>query len=168
MSVTTEKSTIRPFTFEFSDAELEDLRARIKATRWPEKETVQDQTQGPQLETMQKVARYWESNYDWRKTEARLKALPNFITEIDGLDIHFIHVRSKHENALPIIVTHGWPGSIIEQLKSSNRSPIPPHTAVTHRTLSTWSSRRCPVTGSRANRPRKAGARTASHGPGLS
>ncbi|MBT2552312.1 epoxide hydrolase family protein [Arthrobacter sp. ISL-5] len=117
MSVTTEKSTIRPFTFEFSDAELEDLRARVKATRWPEKETVTDQSQGPQLETMQKVARYWASDYDWRKTEATLKALPHFITEIDGLDIHFVHVRSKHENALPVIVTHGWPGSIIEQLK---------------------------------------------------
>ena len=117
MSIATEKSTIRPFTFDFSDAELEDLRARIKATRWPEKETVPDQSQGPQLETMQKVARYWASDYDWRKVEATLKALPNFITEIDGLDIHFIHVRSKHENALPVIVTHGWPGSIAEQLK---------------------------------------------------
>ncbi|WP_104140940.1 epoxide hydrolase family protein [Arthrobacter sp. ZGTC131] len=117
MSVSTEKSTVRPFTFEFSDAELEDLRARIRATRWPERETVQDQSQGPQLATMQEVARYWASDYDWRKIEATLKALPHFITEIDGLDIHFIHVRSKHEDALPLIVTHGWPGSVIEQLK---------------------------------------------------
>jgi pimeloyl-ACP methyl ester carboxylesterase len=93
------------------------LRARIRATRWPEKETVQDQSQGPQLATMQEVARYWASDYDWRKTEATLKALPHFITEIDGLDMHFIHVRSKHEDALPLIVTHGWPGSVIEQLK---------------------------------------------------
>ena len=94
-----------------------DLRARIKATRWPEKETVADDTQGVQLATMQKLARYWATEYDWRKVEARLNALPQFITEIDGLDIHFIHVRSKHENALPLIVTHGWPGSVIEQLK---------------------------------------------------
>ncbi|SCL33038.1 Pimeloyl-ACP methyl ester carboxylesterase [Micromonospora rhizosphaerae] len=117
MSVTPDNSTIRPFTFEFPDAELEDLRARIRATRWPEKETVADQSQGTQLATIQELARYWASGYDWRKVEAKLKALPNFITEIDGLDIHFIHVRSKHENALPLIVTHGWPGSIIEQLK---------------------------------------------------
>src|SRR6202051_2325100 len=93
------------------------MRKRIKATRWPERETVEDQSQGPQLATMQKLARYWETEYDWRKVEARLNALPNFITAIDGLDIHFIHVRSKHKNALPLIVTHGWPGSIIEQLK---------------------------------------------------
>ncbi len=117
MSVSTEKSTIRPFTFEFSDAELEDLRARIKATRWPEKETVPDLSQGPPLATMQEVARYWASDYNWRNAEATLKALPHFITEIDGLDIHFIHVRSKHENALPLIVTHGWPYSIIGLLK---------------------------------------------------
>ncbi|WP_104140941.1 epoxide hydrolase family protein [Arthrobacter sp. ZGTC131] len=117
MSVLTEKSMVRPFTFEFSDAELEDLRARIRATRWPERETVQDLSQGPPLATMQEVARYWASDYDWRKTEATLKALPHFITEIDGLDIHFIHVRSKHEDALPLIVTHGWPYSIIGLLK---------------------------------------------------
>ncbi|GEC08746.1 hydrolase [Streptomyces spinoverrucosus] len=117
MSVTPEATAIRPFTFEFSDAELQDLRARIEATRWPEKETVADQSQGTQLATIQELARYWAEEYDWRKVEARLKALPHFITEIDGLDIHFIHVRSKHENALPLIVTHGWPGSIIEQLK---------------------------------------------------
>lgn len=117
MSATPEETAIRPFTFEFPEAELKDLRARIEAARWPEKETVTDQSQGPQLETMKELARYWASEYDWRKAEAKLKALPHFITEIDGLDIHFIHVRSKHENALPIIVTHGWPGSIIEQLK---------------------------------------------------
>ncbi|UXY19465.1 epoxide hydrolase [Streptomyces cynarae] len=117
MSITPGTAEIRPFTFEFPEAELEDLRARIKAARWPEKETVADQSQGTQLETMKELARYWASEYDWRKTEAKLKALPHFITEIDGLDIHFIHVRSKHEDALPLIVTHGWPGSIIEQLK---------------------------------------------------
>ena len=96
---------------------LDDLRARIAATRWPEKETVEDLSQGPRLATMQALARYWAAEYDWRKCEARLNALPHFITEIDGLDIHFIHVRSEHEDALPLIVTHGWPGSIVEQLK---------------------------------------------------
>ena len=108
---------IRPFTFQASDAELADLRKRITATRWPEREQVTDDTQGVQLDTIQKLARYWGTEYDWGKVEARLNALPNFITNIDGLDIHFIHVRSKHENALPMIVTHGWPGSIIEQIK---------------------------------------------------
>jgi pimeloyl-ACP methyl ester carboxylesterase len=111
------KDTIRPFHVNVPEAELTELRRRINETRWPERETVGDQSQGVQLATMQKLARYWATEYDWRKVEARLKALPQFITEIDGLDIHFIHVRSKHENALPIIVSHGWPGSIIEQLK---------------------------------------------------
>jgi pimeloyl-ACP methyl ester carboxylesterase len=110
-------NTIRPFTFEAADADLEDLRARIAATRFPEKETVDDQSQGVQLATIKALAKYWLTEYDWRKCEARLNALPQFITEIDGLDIHFIHVRSKHEDALPLIVTHGWPGSVIEQLK---------------------------------------------------
>jgi pimeloyl-ACP methyl ester carboxylesterase len=108
---------IRPFRVNIPDAELAELRRRINAARWPEKETVTDQSQGVQLATIQKLARYWGSEYDWRKVEARLNAVPNFVTEIDGLDIHFIHVRSKHEGALPLIVTHGWPGSIIEQLK---------------------------------------------------
>ena len=114
----TEKdNAIRPFTFNASDEALADLRRRIVATKWPERETVADTTQGVQLATMQELARYWGTDYDWRKVEARLKALPQFVTEIDGLDIHFIHVRSTNENALPMIVTHGWPGSIIEQLK---------------------------------------------------
>src|ERR1041385_2161972 len=112
-----DKTAIRPFQFNFSDAELADLRARVNATRWPERELVQDASQGVQLATMQKLARYWGTDYNWRKGEAKLKAVPHFITEIDGLDIHFIHVRSKYENALPIIITHGWPGSVIEQLK---------------------------------------------------
>ena len=111
------KETIRSFQVNVPEAELTELRRRIEATRWPDRETVGDQSQGVQLATMQKLARYWATEYDWRKVEARLKALPQFITEIDGLDIHFIHVRSKHENALPIIVSHGWPGSVIEQLK---------------------------------------------------
>jgi len=112
-----DKSAIRPFQVNFPEAELIDLRRRVNATRWPERELVEDASQGVQLATMQKLARYWGTDYDWRKGEARLKAVPHFITEIDGLDIHFIHVRSKHENALPMIVTHGWPGSVIEQLK---------------------------------------------------
>jgi pimeloyl-ACP methyl ester carboxylesterase len=108
---------IRPFHINVPDAELGELRRRINATKWPERETVADATQGVQLATMQNLARYWAADYDWRKCEAKLNALPQFITEIDGLDIHFIHVRSKHQNALPMIVTHGWPGSIVEQLK---------------------------------------------------
>jgi len=108
---------IRPFRAEALQAALDDLRRRIAATQWPEKETVADQSQGLPLATMQELARYWATDYDWRKGEAKLNALPQFITRIDGLDIHFIHVRSRHSDALPLIVTHGWPGSIIEQLK---------------------------------------------------
>ena len=113
MSVTTE---LRPFTIHVPEADLEDLRARIAATRWPEREPVADQSQGVQLATMQALARYWGTEYDFRRLEARLNALPQFMTEIDGLDIHFIHVKSPHENALPLIITHGWPGSVIEML----------------------------------------------------
>jgi pimeloyl-ACP methyl ester carboxylesterase len=109
--------TIRPFTVDFPEADLTDLRRRIAATRWPERETVSDDTQGVRLALMQDLARYWAADYDWRKCEAKLNDLPQFTTEIDGLGIHFIHVRSPHEDALPLIVTHGWPGSIIEQLK---------------------------------------------------
>lgn len=108
---------IRPFNSYAPDEALNDLRKRVQATRWPDKETVNDDSQGLQLKTMKALADYWATNYDWRKVEAQLNALPNFVTNIDGLDIHFIHVRSKHPNALPVIITHGWPGSIIEQLK---------------------------------------------------
>src|SRR3712207_4965695 len=108
---------VRPFSIDVPEEELVDLRRRIEATRWPERETVADVSQGVPLATMQELARYWAEEYDWRKCEAKLKALPHFITEIDGLDIHFVHVRSKHEDALPIVVCHGWPGSVIEQLK---------------------------------------------------
>src|SRR3982074_1668987 len=108
---------IRPFNVNFPEAELSELRRRINATKWPERETVAAASQGVQLATSQALARYWATDYDWGKCEARLNALPNFITEIDGVEIHFIHVRSKHENALPLIVTHGWPGSVVEQLK---------------------------------------------------
>jgi pimeloyl-ACP methyl ester carboxylesterase len=112
-----DKNAIRPFHVNFPEAELTELRRRINATKWPERETVTDASQGVQLATIQALARYWATEYDWRKIEAKMNALPQFITEIDGLDIHFVHVRSKHKNALPLIVTHGWPGSIIEQLK---------------------------------------------------
>jgi pimeloyl-ACP methyl ester carboxylesterase len=112
-----DKNAIRPFHVNVPEAELIELRRRINATKWPDRELVADATQGVQLATVQALARYWGTEYDWRKVEARLNALPQFITEVDGLDIHFIHVRSKHENALPLIVTHGWPGSVIEQLK---------------------------------------------------
>jgi pimeloyl-ACP methyl ester carboxylesterase len=112
-----EDASIRPFHFSVSDAALADLRQRIAATRWPDRETVTDASQGVQLATMQKLAQYWATDYDWRKCEAKLNALPQFVTNIDGLEIHFIHVRSKNPNALPVIITHGWPGSIIEQLK---------------------------------------------------
>jgi pimeloyl-ACP methyl ester carboxylesterase len=115
-----DKDAIRPFQVNAPEAELTELRRRVSATRWPEQETVTDATQGVQLTTIQALARYWATEYDWRRCEAQLNALPQFLTEIDGLDIHFIHVRSKHENALPLIVTHGWPGSVVEQLKIVN------------------------------------------------
>jgi pimeloyl-ACP methyl ester carboxylesterase len=115
--MTDEKTAIRPFSVNVPEEELSDLKRRITAAKWPDRETVKDQSQGTQLATIQELAHYWATEYDWRRCEAQLNALPNFITEIDGLDIHFIHVRSKHENALPLIVTHGWPGSPIEQLK---------------------------------------------------
>ena len=113
----TENNAVRPFHIKISEDQLVDLRKRISATRWPDRETVTDASQGVQFATTQALARYWATQYDWRKIEAKLNALPQFITEIDGLDIHFLHVRSKHEDALPLIVTHGWPGSIIEQMK---------------------------------------------------
>jgi pimeloyl-ACP methyl ester carboxylesterase len=112
-----EKTAIRPFRVNVPEAELTELRRRINATRWPDKETVSDASQGVQLATMRALARYWATEYDWRACEARLNAVPQFVTDIDGLDIHFIHVRSQHDNALPLIVTHGWPGSIVEQMK---------------------------------------------------
>jgi pimeloyl-ACP methyl ester carboxylesterase len=117
MSVITENPAIRPFAIETSDTELQDLRQRIEGTRWPDRELVPDHSQGVQLATIQELAQHWASGYDWRQCEARLNSLPQFKTEIDGLDIHFIHVRSPHDDALPLIITHGWPGSVIELLK---------------------------------------------------
>jgi hypothetical protein len=116
-AIATEDNAIRPFQVHVPQAAINDLRRRIAATRWSDKETVADQSQGLQLSTMQDLVRYWGTEYDWRKAEAKLNALPQFVTNIDGLDIHFIHIRSKHPNALPLIITHGWPGSIFEQLK---------------------------------------------------
>ena len=125
IATTTERDTVldtgapgaRPFRITVPEEALDDLRQRIAATQWPERETVADSSQGVPLATMQELARYWATDYDWRKVEAKLNALPQFVTEIDGLDIHFIHVRSRHEDALPLVVNHGWPGSVIEQLK---------------------------------------------------
>jgi pimeloyl-ACP methyl ester carboxylesterase len=126
MSSTVETATeIRPFSVAVPDEALDDLRRRIEATQWPERETVADDSQGVPLATMQKLARYWATEYDWRRVEAKLNGLPQFITEIDGLDIHFIHVRSQHEDALPLVVNHGWPGSILEQLKIIDRLSDP-------------------------------------------
>ncbi len=146
MSTTVETATeIRPFHVEIPEEQIDDLRRRIEATRWPSKELVEDRSQGVQLATMQELARYWTTDYDWRKAEARLNALPQFTTEIDGVDIHFIHVRSQHEDALPLIMTHGWPGSVIELLETvgpltdptahggARRGRIPPGAAVTAR-----------------------------------
>src|SRR4051812_48252376 len=121
MTVTTERSAdavaVRPFTIEVPEKDLEGLRARVATTRFPEQETVGDASQGVQLAMMQALASYWLNEYDWRKCEAKLNSMPQFITEIDGLDFHFVHVRSKHEDALPLLLSHGWPGSVIEQLK---------------------------------------------------
>ena len=117
MSTTVDTTTeIRSFQIKIPEEQIDDLRQRVAATRWPTKELVSDRSQGVQLATLQELARYWTSEYDWRKCEARLNALPQFTTEIDGVEIHFIHVRSRHENALPLIMTHGWPGSVIELL----------------------------------------------------
>src|SRR5205085_10202070 len=117
MSSTVETATgIRPFHVEIPEEQLDNLRQRIRATHWPSKELVPDRSQGVQLEPLQELARYWETDYDWRRAESKLNALPQFTTEIDGVEIHFIHVRSPHEGALPLIVTHGWPGSVVELL----------------------------------------------------
>lgn len=115
--VASESTELRPFQYKASEADLADLRRRIEATRWPDRETVKDSTQGVQLATIQKLAQHWATKYDWRRIEGQINALPNFLTNIDGLDIHFMHIKSKHENAFPLLVAHGWPGSIIEQMK---------------------------------------------------
>lgn len=118
-------TAIRPFRVSVPEADLADLRQRIHATRWPDKETVVDRSQGPQLGPLQELVRYWGSGYDWRKAEATLNAWPQFMTRIDGVDIHFIHVRSRHSNALPVIISHGWPGSVFEQIKLVGPLTVP-------------------------------------------
>src|SRR3954470_14614293 len=150
-----ESESIRPFHIHIPHERLTELRRRIRATQWPEKETVADQSQGVPLATMQELSRYWGTEYDWRKVEAKLNALPQFITNIDGLDIHFIHVRSKHANALPLIINHGWPGSIIEQLKliEWRRARRPSTASPIHRSASPpGSSTTTTPTGSRPQR----------------
>ena len=161
-----ENHAIRPFQVSFPETELTELRRRVAATRWPERETVADDSQGAPLAMMQDLTRYWATDYDWGPCQARLNELPNFITEIDGLDIHFLHIRSPHEDALPLIVTHGWPGSIIEQLKIIE--PLTDPTAhgagaedAFHLVIPSL-----PGTGSRPSRPPPAGIRPASPAPG--
>ena len=159
---------ILPFRVNVPDDALVDLRKRVLATRWPDKETVGDRSQGVQLAKLQELVRYWGTDYNWRKVEATLNALPQFITTIDGLDIHFIHVRSRHSNALPVIITHGWPGSVMEQLKIIGHSRTPPHTADPRTTPSMSSSPRCPAMASPASRQPRAGTLIASREPGRS
>jgi hypothetical protein len=167
MSSTVETtSEVRPFHVDIPDEALEDLRRRIAAMNWPEKETVADQSQGVPLAMIQELAHYWAIEYDWRKVEARLNALPQFMTEIDGLDIHFIHVRSQHEGALPLVVNHGWPGSVIEQLKIIDRLTDPTAHGGAHRMRSTWWSRRCRAMGSQGSRRAPAGDPSAWAEPG--
>ena len=125
-----DENVIRPFRVNFPEAELTELRRRIKATRWPSHELVKDRSQGVQLATLRALAHYWATDYDWRKAEAKLNALPQFVTTIDGVDIHFIHVRSRHENALPLIMTHGWPGSVIELLEMAPCTGCPATRAI--------------------------------------
>jgi Epoxide hydrolase N terminus. len=161
-------TAVRPFTVEIPQEDVDDLKRRIRNTRFPEKETVDDTSQGVRLEVMRALAAYWLEQHDWRKVETRLNALPQFVTRIDGVDIHFIHARSKHEGALPMIVTHGWPGSIIEQLRSSGRSPIRPRMGRTPRMRSTSSSRRSRDTGSPGSPTSPGGTRSGSRGRGLS
>jgi hypothetical protein len=137
-SVAEQAPLIRPFRVEVPQAGLDDLRARLAATRWPDQETVADRSQGARLAELQELVRYWGTDYDWRKAEAQLNALPQYQTTIDGVDIHFIHVRSRHPNALPLIVSHGWPGSILEQIKIIRPLTDPTAFGGRLRTRSTW------------------------------
>ena len=166
---TTTDLTIRPFEVHMPEEDLADLRRRVAAVRWPSKELVDDRSQGVQLATIQELARYWATDYDWRACEARLNALPQFTTEIDGVDIHFIHVKSPHENALPLIMTHGWPGSVIELLETVGPLTDPTaHGGLGRRTRSTSCCRPSPATASPPSRPRSAGTPAASRRPGRS
>jgi hypothetical protein len=159
-----DNTTIRPFKANVSDADLAELRTRINSTRWPDRETVTDESQGLPLATIQELARYWAKDYDWRKIEAKLNALPQFVTEIDELDIHFIHVRSKHENAL--IITHGWPGSVIEQMKIIDPLTNPTAHGASASDAFHLVIPSLPGFGFSANPPLRAGERSARQMPG--
>lgn len=161
-------TAIRPFSARVPDADLVELRRRIAATRWPSRETVADESQGVRLARMQQLIQYWGTDYDWRKGEARLNGFPMFVTEIDGLDIQFIHVRSRHENAMPLIMTHGWPGSIFELLKAIGPLSDPTAYGASADDAFHVVVPSLPVSGSRASRPGPAGARTISRAPGAS
>lgn len=165
---TARDATIRPFRVDIPDEALDDLRRHIAASRWPSRELVADASQGVQQAMLQELTRYWATDYDWRKVEAELNALPQLKTEIDGVGIHFIHVKSRHENALPLIMTHGWPGSVIEMLGSSARLPTRPRMAGAPRTRSTLCCRPCPATASLISRRRSAGIRAAPRRRGRS
>jgi hypothetical protein len=169
MSVRNEEAAIRPFTVPVApDGEVQALRARVAATRWPDKETVPDHSQGVQLATIQELARYWATDHDWRKCETKLSSLPHFMTMIDGLNIHFIHVRSSHDNALPLIVTHGWPGSIIELLKIIDPLTNPTAHGGSPADAFDVVIPSIPGPGSPTSRRNPAGGPTASHVPGQS
>jgi hypothetical protein len=161
-------TSVRPFRVEIPQEAVDDLRRRIADTRWPHKELVPDRSQGVQLATLQELARYWANDYDLRRLESRLNALPQFMTEIDGVDIHFIHVTSPHDDALPLIMTHGWPGSVVELLDAVARSRIRWRTAAPPRTHSTWCCRPCLATASPGSRPSSAGSPAASPARGRS
>ena len=161
-------SAISSFHVEFPEEALDDLRRRLVATRWPTKELVDDRSQGVQLEAMQALCRYWASDYDMRRAETRLNALPQFTTEIDGVDIHFVHVRSRHDDALPLIMTHGWPGSVVELLDAVGPLTDPPRTAAPPTTRSTWCCRPCPATASPPSPPNWGGTWPAWGGRGTS
>ena len=163
MSVTAEATAIRPFRVEVPEEQLAELRRRLAATRWPTSELVADRSQGVQLATIQALARFWATEYDWRACEAKLNALPQFTTEIDGVDIHFIHVRSPHEDALPLIMTHGWPGSVIELLEAVGPLTDPTaHGGARRGRVRPGAAVRCPATASPASRPSSAGTPAAS------
>ena len=159
---------IEPFMVSVDDAALDDLRGRLRRARWPERETVSDWSQGVPLGYLQDLCGYWASRYDWRATEARLNQIPQFTTRIDGLDVHFLHLRSPYPNATPLIMTHGWPGSFLEFEQVLGPLTDPPAHGVTQPTPSTWSCRRFLATGSAASQAAPAGTSTASPGPGLS
>ena len=166
LSAAAEDAGIRPFSISVPDEVLVDLRRRVAATRWPDRETVTDDSQGVPLAAMQELARHWATDYEWRKVEARLNALPQFITQIDGLDIHFIHVRSPHETAMPLIVTHGWPGSVIEQLKIIDPLTNPTTHGASASDAFHLVIPSMPGYGFQESRPRPAGGRITSRAPG--